>query len=257
MTEMGEDFKEDINVQNDSESYKSENPDDKERIEKEFIPHFFPTYRIKRKLYPIPIIIVVFCAGLLAYLAYIIAGVRIDGGYIPGGNDPLIGLMNGLIFTATAVISAFIMIYFAKKKGIEVLKYIFGISFGFLSFFLTIFFGEIILWIFLFEDARAFTVSDTILMFESAMLTIIIVYLYFTSESIKTKNFIVIYIGLLTGAMMGLIMPLWSTLAILIGISCWDIFAVLYKRGPIKEMMDLASRTKGMGEREKYSAKLL
>jgi hypothetical protein len=28
----------------------------------------------------------------------------------------------------------------------------------------------------------------------------------------------------------------------LIGISCWDIFAVLYKRGPIKEMIDLASQ---------------
>jgi len=37
-------------------------------------------------------------------------------------------------------------------------------------------------------------------------------------------------------------MPLWTTLAILIGISCWDIFAVLYKRGPIKEMIDLASQ---------------
>ncbi|MEJ2251584.1 MAG: hypothetical protein P8Y97_18255, partial [Candidatus Lokiarchaeota archaeon] len=31
------------------------------------------------------------------------------------------------------------------------------------------------------------------------------------------------------------------TLAILIGISLWDIFAVLYKKGPIKEMIDLAS----------------
>ncbi|MEJ2294171.1 MAG: hypothetical protein P8Y23_05325 [Candidatus Lokiarchaeota archaeon] len=36
-------------------------------------------------------------------------------------------------------------------------------------------------------------------------------------------------------------MPLWTTLAILIGISCWDLFAVLYKKGPIKEMIDLAS----------------
>jgi len=66
-------------------------------------------------------------------------------------------------------------------------------------------------------------------------------YLYFTSKSIKIKNFIVLYIGLLIGASMGVLMPLWTTLAILIGISCWDIFAVLYKHGPIKQLIDIAS----------------
>ena len=66
-------------------------------------------------------------------------------------------------------------------------------------------------------------------------------YLYFTSRSIKIKNFIVLYIGLLIGASMGVLMPLWTTLAILIGISCWDIFAVFYKHGPIKQLIDIAS----------------
>ena len=37
-------------------------------------------------------------------------------------------------------------------------------------------------------------------------------------------------------------MPLWTTLAILIGISCWDIFAVKSKRGPIRNMIDIASK---------------
>ena len=104
---------------------------EKEIYDKDFIPNFFPTYRIKRNLYPIPIIIVVVVAGILAYMTYVIAGVQIDGGYIPGGSDPFIGLLNGLIFTVTAVISAFVMIYLAKKKGLIVLKFIFGLSFGF------------------------------------------------------------------------------------------------------------------------------
>ena len=34
-------------------------PKEKEIIEKDTIPHFFPTYRVKRRLYPIPIILVV------------------------------------------------------------------------------------------------------------------------------------------------------------------------------------------------------
>ena len=95
---------------------------EKEIYDKNFIPNFFPTFRINRNLYPVPIIIVVVIAGILAYMTYVLADVRIDGGYIPGGeNNLFIGLINGIIFTTTAVISAFVMIYFAKKKGIIVL----------------------------------------------------------------------------------------------------------------------------------------
>ncbi|MFX1325551.1 MAG: hypothetical protein ACFE8N_11385, partial [Promethearchaeota archaeon] len=36
-------------------------------VKKDFIPHFFPTYRIKRVLYPLPILILVTVAGVLAY----------------------------------------------------------------------------------------------------------------------------------------------------------------------------------------------
>jgi hypothetical protein len=72
----------------------------------------------------------------------------------------------------------------------------------------------------------------------------LLIYYYFTSKSIKTKNFIVLYISLLVSASMSIVLPFWSTLAILIGISLWDIFAVLYKRGPIKEMIDIVSINK-------------
>jgi len=69
------------------------------------------------------------------------------------------------------------------------------------------------------------------------------IYSYFTSKSLKTKNFIILYIGLLIGASMGVFMPLWTTLSILIGISCWDIFAVLYKHGPIKQLIEIMSKS--------------
>ena len=225
---------------------------EKEIYDKDFIPNFFPTYRIKRNRYPIPIIIVVVVAGFLAYMTYVLAGVQIDGGYIPGGSDPFIGLLNGIIFTATAVISAFVMIYFAKKKGLIVLKFIFGLSFGFLGFFLTLFFADIIAFLIFVRLPLTQLVYDTsiiirniVLPIASGIFTLFILYKYVTEMTLLMKNFLVIYIGLLTGALLGVIMPLWTTLAILIGISCWDIFAVLYKRGPIKEMIDLASQMNG------------
>jgi hypothetical protein len=227
-----------------------------EIIEKDFIPNFFPTFRIKSNLYPLPIIITVICAGFLAYLTYVIAGVDyLEGGYVSEADfGPAAGLINGLIFTGMAVASAFVMIYFVKKRGIEVLKYLFGFSFGFLGFFLTDFFGVYVIWlvfIVFFPGATQFSFDVTaylIFPIATGVFIFILIYKYFTSKSFHTKNFIVIYIGLLIGAIMGIIMPLLTTLAILIGISFWDIYAVKAKRGPIKEMIDIASKRNDVDE---------
>jgi len=82
-----------------------------------------------------------------------------------------------------------------------------------------------------------------------------LIYKYFTSKSIKTKNFIVLYISLLISASMSIVLPFWSTLAILVGISFWDMFAVLYKKGPIKEMIELISENDNKDELEKAELK--
>ena len=228
---------------------------DKELVKKDFIPHFFPTYTTKRKMYPIPIIIVVIIAGILAYLTYIETGIQIDGGYFSESEMGLLGgILNGLIYTALAGISAFIIIFVIKKKGIGVLMYIFGFSFALIGFFQTWFFGRIIIYLAFNTIPRLFYLFYYELIFFTGVLTIFMIYRYFTSKSIKTKNFIVLYIGLLIGGSMGVIMPLWTTLAILIGISCWDIFAVLYKRGPIKQLIDIASQP---AEEEVLSKKAL
>jgi hypothetical protein len=218
-------------------------------IEKDTIPHFFPTFRISRRFYPIPIIVVVVFAGLLAYATYVIAGIQIEGGYVSEKQYGITGgLINGLIFTIMAAISSFIIIFIVKRRGIDVLKYIFGITFGFLGFLLTTFFGQIILFLIFYNFPETNIVyliyysSFYILLVGTAALTILMIYRYLTSFSLITKNFIVLYIGLLVGALLGIMMPLWTTLAILIGISCWDIFAVKSKRGPIKNMIDLASK---------------
>jgi hypothetical protein len=222
----------------------SENqPDlDKDVIKKDFIPHFFPTFRTKRKLYPLPILLVVIIAGILAYLTYIEAGVQIDGGYFSESELGVLGgVLNGLLYTALAGVSAFVIIFIIKKKGIGVLMYVFGFSFALIGFFQTWFFGEIVLYLAFSSFPFLFFLFYVELIFLSAAFTVFLIYQYFSSKSIRTKNFIVLYIGLLIGASMGVLMPLWTTLAILIGISLWDIFAVLYKHGPIKQLIDIAS----------------
>jgi len=244
----------DYSIEIDSEREKLKNTlakeeTEREIIEKDFIPHFFPTFRISRNLYPIPIIIAVICAGFLAYATYVLAGVQVEGGYISEEEYGLTaGLINGLIFVLVAALSSFIIIYLVKKFGIGILKFVFGFSFGFLGFILTYFFAEIISFIIFYnlpESETLYTsyiIVSYIILFGSGAFIIFMVYKYFTTKSYFTKNFFVLYVGFLVGAMFGVIMPLWTTLAILIGFSIWDIFAVKAKRGPIKQMIDIASQ---------------
>ena len=222
---------------------------EREIIEKDFIPHFFPTFRISRKLYPIPIIIAIICAGFLAYATYVLAEVQVEGGYISEEEYGLTaGLINGLIFVLIAAISSFIIIFLVKKFGIGVLKFVFGFSFGFLGFILTYFFAEIITYLIFYNLPNTeivfiyYIIVSYIILFGSGAFIIFMLYKYFTTKSYLTKNFFVLYVSFLVGAMFGVIMPLWTTLAILIGFSIWDIFAVKAKSGPIKQMIDIASQ---------------
>jgi hypothetical protein len=55
----------------------------------------------------------------------------------------------------------------------------------------------------------------------------------------KLKNLYVLTIGILIGAFMGVVMPLWTTVTMLIGISLWDIFSVKSSKGPIRKILEL------------------
>jgi len=219
----------------------------KDIYEKDTIPHFFPTFRVKSRWYPLPIILTVALAGVLAYITYVLAEIQVEGGYVSEEEYGAAGgLINGLIFTGYAVASAFIMILLIKRYGINALKFIFGASFAFLSFFLTLFYGGIIIYLYFItyaptEGELFWIIINFILPIMVGVFTIGLIYKYLATESFPTKNFVVLYIGLLIGATMGTIMPLWTTLAILIGISIWDIFAVKSKYGPIKQMIDIVS----------------
>ncbi len=219
----------------------------KDIIEKDFVPHFLPTYRVKSSMYPLPVIIAIIVAGILAYLTFVVAGIEIEESYFPEDELGALGIvLNGVLFTVIAAISAFTIIFLMRKLGVGVLKYIFGLSFAFVSFFITLMFLDVIIFLIFIQFPNTVGFFNLYSFFANiyipvltGVLVFLLIYSYFTSKSIKTKNFIVLYISLLVSASMSIVLPFWSTLAILIGISLWDIFAVLYKRGPIKEMMEI------------------
>ena len=256
-----------VNMEKDNQektrSFSEIEEEQKEIIEKDNIPHFLPTYRIKFNLYPIPIVVVIILASILAYLTIFVAEVQIEESYFPEDElGALAIILNGVLFTVIAVISGFIIVFFIKKLGIGILKYLFGISFGFVSFFITLMFLEIIIYlIFIQFPETTFVIGlyhlfmDWFRPLGTAISVFFLLYKYFTSKSIKTKNFIVLYISLLISASMSIVLPFWSTLAILVGISFWDIFAVLYKKGPIKEMIEILSENDNEDEITKAEIK--
>lgn len=251
------------NDKEEMQSFSEIEEEQKEIIEKDFIPHFLPTYRIKLKFFSIPIVVVIILSSILAYLTFVVAGVQVEESYFPEEElGALAVLLNGILFTVIAVVSGFLIVFFIKKLGMGVLKYLFGISFGFVSFFITLMFLDVIIYLIFIQFPETTFVFKLYLLFTNLYLPMgtgisvfFLIYKYFTSKSIKTKNFIVLYISLLISASMSIALPFWSTLAILVGISFWDIFAVLYKKGPIKEMIELISENDDKDELEKAELK--
>ena len=247
----------------ETQSFSEIEEEQKEIIEKDFIPHFLPTYRIKFKFYPVPIVVVIILAAILAYLTFVVAGVQIEESYFPEDEwGALAVILNGVLFTVIAVVSGFVIVFFIKKLGIGVLKYLFGLSFGLVGFFITMMFLEIIIYLIFIQFPETTFVFRLYLLIINLYLPVgtavsvfFLIYKYFTSKSIKTKNFIVLYISLLISSSMSIVLPFWSTLAILIGISFWDIFAVLYKKGPIKEMIEILSENDNEDEVTKAEIK--
>ena len=197
------------------------------------ISAYLPVFRVKVKHYRKPLYIVLVLSGLLAWLTYVVAGVQES---IPE-SGPTSGILNGLLFTASAGISS-VLIYLAiKKKGEIALKYMMALSFLMLTFMLSFFFGDAFLIIILTSES-VYNILIVVLLVACAIFSVTIVYLFFSKKmGSKSKNMYVLYMSILIGAFMGVVMPTWTTITMLIGISLWDLVSVI--KGPIKKIMEL------------------
>ncbi|MBD3250650.1 MAG: hypothetical protein GF381_03730 [Candidatus Pacebacteria bacterium] len=199
-----------------------------------FLSEFLPVYRVAVRTYLIPIAFSLIIAGILAYITYEVAGLSRQ---IPE-DSPEAGLMNGLFFVLSAVISSVFIAFIVKKRGENALKYLMAGAFLVLTFFLIIFFADIA--VFLFNPTETFYyIYSSIVMVISGILSVTLIYMFFTGKmGIKLKNAYVLTIGILIGAFMGTIMPTWTAFTLLIGISLWDIYSVNSKRGPIRQILE-------------------
>jgi len=191
--------------------------------------NFLPVYHVGLKFHTIPLLISIIIAGVISWYISSIIGFET---VIPEENAGQ-GLVNGLIYTAFAVVSSIIIYLLVKKKGQNVLKIIMSVAFMFLTFTLLLFFGILI-----FPILGINALVYYIYMALCVILALGLTYLYFSGKLPKTpRNIYVLAVGTMIGAFMGFAMPLWTTIVLLIGVSIWDIISV--KRGPIKGIMEI------------------
>ncbi len=214
---------EDDNVDSDEEPLPTEDLDPAQPSS------FLPVYRIQMKFHTLPLLGAIIVSGVIAWYLSSIVGFET---VIPEENAGQ-GLINGLIYTAFAVVSSIIIFILVKKKGQNVLKIIMTIAFMFLTFTLFLFFGSLIVPI-----LQTSALAYYLYMGFCVIISLVLTYLYFSGKLSKfPRNIYVISIGTLIGAFMGIAMPLWTTIVLLIGVSIWDFISV--KRGPIKGIMEI------------------
>ncbi len=194
-----------------------------------------PVFRVTAKYFVVPIIVAIILAGILAYITFYNAGIQISA--VPFSEEEFgqIGgaLFNGIFFTAIAGVSSFIILFLVKKRGLNALHAILSGTFLFLGVILIIFFGDGVLVIFALPVE-----SFYVLVVIGGVVGFLLTYIFHSDKfSSRAKNAVILIFGVLIGAFMGVIMPTWTTMMILIGISFWDIISV--RRGPIKKIFQL------------------
>lgn len=197
-------------------------------------PLRLPVFRVTAKYFVVPIIVAIILAGVLGYITFYTAGIQLSAVPFSETEFGLGGAFyNGLFFTVIAGVSSFLIVFLVKKRGLKALHVIMSVTFLFLGVILIIFFGESVLVIFALP-AESFYVLLAI----AGIVGFLLAYIFSAERfSSRAKNVVILIFGVLIGAFMGIIMPTWTTMMILIGISIWDIISV--RRGPIKKLFQM------------------
>ncbi|GAB4318635.1 MAG: hypothetical protein Kow0069_21860 [Promethearchaeota archaeon] len=226
------------------------------------LPQSMPVVQVKMKRSPLPVLVVLLVAGLLGYLTVFLAKVEVEVAVVSEERygSALGSLLNGLIFVAQAAVVSFVVIYLVKKKGEAAFRWIMGGAFFFLGAVISDFFGEVVLyllgapvplfWAWFFgsfglsgllvfqlvnqrsdkcglELERAAFLDDHHRVEELTALR---------SRLLRKKNGAIVVLSFLVGAFLGITMPTWTTMVMLVMIAAWDVLSV--RKGPIKTMME-------------------
>ncbi len=170
-------------------------------------------------------------AGLLGIVVFL-SGSRFYAEPIPEDVFGIWGAIgNAILFVILATIGATIVVLLLKYERERVLRYLLIGAFGFISIVILIYFGY--MFVLVFQSVDPILASLILLAF---IITSSLAFIMVDADN-RVKNGGLLIFGAAVGAFLGVVLPIWTSLLLLIGLAIYDYFSV--KRGPIRKIVEL------------------
>ncbi len=198
-------------------------------------PLHLPVFRVSIKHYLVPIIVAITCTCILSYVLFFGANFQEQAALISGEMFQDVGdsLFFGIVLILVVAVTAILMIKIVKRFGIKGLRVVFVSLFLIMGAILIIFFGSGFLEIFSFPSESLYG-----LIVFGIIGGFLLAYVFYAERfSVRAKDITILIYSILIGTFLGILLPTWTAMILLISLSIFDLISVF--RGPTKKMLEL------------------
>jgi presenilin-like A22 family membrane protease len=170
-------------------------------------------------------------AALLGMIVFL-SGFRLYAEPIPESEFGFLAAIgNAILFVVLATVGATLVVLLLKYGRERFLRYLLIGAFGFISIVVALYFGYLYVVVFQFIDS-----SLAILILIALIMTISLAFIT-VDDTNRMKNGGLLIFGAAIGAFLGVVLPIWTSVLLLIGLAIYDYFSV--KKGPIRKIIEL------------------
>ncbi len=170
-------------------------------------------------------------AALLGIIVFL-SGLRLYAEPIPESEFGFFAAIgNAILFVVLATVGATLVVLLLKYGREKFLRYLLIGAFGFISIVVTLYFGYMYVIVFQFIDP----VLASLILFALTM-TFGLAFITVGADN-RMKNGGLLIFGAAIGAFLGVVLPVWTSVLLLIGLAIYDYISV--KRGPIRKIVEL------------------
>lgn len=170
-------------------------------------------------------------AALLGIVVFL-SGFRLYAEPIPESEFGFLAAVgNAILFVVLATVGATLMVLLLKYGRERFLRYLLLGAFGFISIVIVLYFGYMYVVVFQFIDP---ILASLILI--ALIMTMSLSFITVDADN-RRKNGALLIFGAAIGAFLGVVLPVWTSVLLLIGLAIYDYISV--KRGPIRKIVEL------------------
>lgn len=172
-----------------------------------------------------------FSAALLGVIVFL-SGTRLYAEPIPESvYGPAAAIANAILFVVLATVGATLVVLLLKYGKERFLRYLLIGAFLFISVVIIAYFGYMFVIVFLLIDPYLAGLILIAFGMTSALSFIMV------DADFRLKNGALLVFGACVGAFLGVVLPVWTSVLLLIGLAIYDYYSV--KRGPIRKIVEL------------------